>query len=504
MKNKVALIILDGWGLAETWGGNAIALANTPNMDFLNEKYPSTKLVASGEKVGLPFGEPGNSEVGHLNIGSGQPVSQGLTAINESIKNKSFFSNSVLVDSFKKTINNNKNIHLIGLVSDGGIHSHISHLFALLELARDMDAKNLFIHFISDGRDTATTSSIKSLEQVEEKIKELKIGKIASVSGRFYAMDRDKNWQRIEKSYNAMVDEEAPECSSASKAILDSYAEGVTDEFIIPVKISNTPTISDGDAVVFFNYRSDRARQLTSALIGKDFNEFNRKKVVKDLDFIAFGSYQENLPIKPAFGDKKISCYIGSELSKNNLTHLHIAETEKFAHVTYFFNGGNEEQGKGEERILVPSIKIDSYAKEPAMQAEKITEKAINSIEQFDFTVINYANPDMVGHTGNLDATILAIEKVDFCLGKLIKKILNYNGIALITADHGNAEEIIDPVNGLPDTEHTSNSVPFIVVSNKNLKLKQEKGELIDIAPTVLNLLGLSTPDEMKGKVLIS
>lgn len=490
--------------MAETWGGNAISLANTPTMDSLAKKYPSIQLTASGEEVGLPFGEPGNSEVGHLNIGSGQPVSQGLTAINESIKNRSFFSNSVLKKSYERAIASHKNIHLIGLASDGGIHSHISHLQALLELAKETGAKNVFVHFISDGRDTATTASVKFLEQIEEKIKELKVGKIASISGRFYAMDRDSNWQRIERAYDAMVGEEdTPEYSSAGKAILNSYANGITDEFIVPVKITGTPNIENGDSVVFFNYRSDRARQLTSTLVNKDFAGFKRKKILKDLDFITFGSYQEGLPVKIAFGDNKISCYIASELSKNKLTHLHIAETEKYAHVTYFFNGGNEGESKGEERILVPSIKINSYAKKPAMQATKITEEAIKSIEKFDFTVINYANPDMVGHTGDLDATIEAIEKVDSCLKKLINKILDFDGIALIIADHGNADELINPMNGLPDTEHTSNPVPFIAVSKKNLKLKEKAGRLIDVAPTVLNLFNLPIPKEMKGNILV-
>lgn len=502
----MVLIILDGWGLAETWGGNAIALANTPIMDSLAKKYPSIQLVASGEEVGLPFGEPGNSEVGHLNIGSGIPVSQGLTAINESIKNKSFLANAILKKSFQKAIDNHKNIHLIGLASDGGIHSHISHLQALLLMAKEAGAKNVFIHFISDGRDTATTASIKFLEQVEEKIKELKIGKIASVGGRFYAMDRDKNWQRIEKAYDVIVGGSADETkmhSSASKVILDSYANGVTDEFIIPAKIADTPYIENGDSVIFFNYRSDRARQLTSALVQEKFDGFQRKKILKDLDFITFGSYQEGLPVKIAFGDKKIDRYIASELSKNKLTHLHLAETEKYAHVTYFFNGGNEEESKGEERIVVPSIKIDSYAKKPEMQAAKITEEAIKSIGKFDFSVINYANPDMVGHTGDMDATIKAAEKVDSCLGKLIKKILVIDGIALIIADHGNAEEIINPMNGLPDTEHTSNPVPFLAISKKNLKLKQKHGRLMDIAPTVLNLFDLPIPKEMKGNILV-
>jgi len=472
-------------------------------MDSLFEKYPFLQLVASGEEVGLPFGEPGNSEVGHLNIGSGQPVSQGLTSINESIENKSFSSNSILKESYENAIANHKNIHLIGLVSDGGIHSHISHLEALLKLAKETGAKNVFIHFISDGRDTATTASIKFLEQVEEKIRELKLGKIATVLGRFYAMDRDKNWQRIEKAYDAIVGVNASECSSANKAVLDSYASGVTDEFINPIKISDTPYIENGDSVIFFNYRSDRARQLTSALVQEKFNGFQRKKTLKNLNFITFGSYQENLPVKIAFGEKKINCYIASELSKNELTHLHIAETEKYAHVTYFFNGGNEKETKGEERILVPSIKIDSYAKKPEMQAANITEKAILSIEKFDFSVINYANPDMVGHTGDLEATIKAIEKVDSCLEKLIKKILGFNGIALIIADHGNAEELINPMNGLPDTEHTNNLVPFIAVSNKNLKLKKTEGRLVDIAPTVLNLFDLPIPNDMKGNILI-
>lgn len=478
-------------------------MANTPTMDELYKKYPSTKLTASGIEVGLPFGEPGNSEVGHLNLGSGQPVSQGLTAINESVNNRSFFSNQILEKAFETARNNNKNVHLLGLASDGGIHSHISHLFALLELAQKTEVKNVFIHLISDGRDTANTGSIKFLKQIEDKISELKIGKIASVSGRFYAMDRDKNWDRIEKAYDVMISGNTSTSSSASKAILDSYANGVTDEFLSPIKISNTPCISDNDCVVFYNYRSDRARQLTSAIVQKDFDGFKRKKVLKNLDFITFGSYQENLPVKIAFESMKINSYLASALSAKKLKHLHIAETEKYAHVTYFFNGGNEEQAEQEKRIIVPSIKIDSYAKRPEMSASEITKKTIFEIEKFDFSVINYANSDMVGHTGNLEAAIKAVEKVDSCLKQMVKKILSYNGIALITADHGNVEQMINPINGLPDTEHTNNPVPFLAVSNKKLKLKQKDGKLVDVSPTILNLLDLSAPSDMKGNILV-
>jgi len=473
-------------------------------MAELYEKYPSTQLIASGTEVGLPFGEPGNSEVGHLNLGSGQPVSQGLTAINESISNGSFFSNQILKKSFETAKKNSRNIHLIGLTSDGGIHSHISHLFALLELAKKTEVKNVFIHLISDGRDTANTGSIKFLKQIEDKISELKIGEIASVSGRFYAMDRDKNWDRIEKAYDVIVSGNVSTSSSASKAILDSYANGITDEFLLPIKISGTPCISENDCVVFYNYRSDRARQLTNAMVQKDFDGFERKKIVKNLDFITFGSYQENLPVKIAFESMKINSYLASALSEKKLKHLHIAETEKYAHVTYFFNGGNEKQTEQEKRIIIPSIKIDNYAKKPEMSASEITKKTISEIEKFDFSVINYANSDMVGHTGNLEAAIKAVEAVDTCLKQMIKKILSYDGIALITADHGNAEQMINPINGLSDTEHTNNPVPFLAVSNKKLKLKQKNGKLIDIAPTILNLMDLSAPSDMKGNILVS
>lgn len=501
---QIVLIILDGWGLAQIWGGNAIGLAKTPTMDFLSEHYPFAVLEASGQAVGLPFDEPGNSEVGHLNIGSGQIVYQGLPAINQRIKDGSFFKNPALEEIMGRASKENKALHLIGLTSDGGIHSHISHLFALLELAKKHSLKQVFIHTITDGRDSAPTSGIKYIQKLGKKIQELGIGKIASVSGRYFAMDRDNHWDRIEKVYEVLTSDQKQEAESAEGVIYNSYAKGVTDEFILPVKVGRGANISDGDSVIFFNFRSDRARQLVRALTKKDFNEFKRPKLQKDLHIATFATYQEGLPVSVVFESKKIANPLANILTENKLTHLHIAETEKYPHVTYFFNGGIEKPFNGEQRILIPSPKVPTYDKKPEMSAREITEKALKQTEKFDFTVINFANTDMVGHTGNMKATIKAVETVDGCLGKLIQKILDKDITAIITADHGNAEQMINPLTGLEDTEHTTNPVPFILISQKNVAGKLSKnGRICDIAPTILKLLGLKKPESMSGESLL-
>lgn len=499
-KEKIVLIILDGWGLAETWGGNAIALANTPVMNSLSKNFPYTTLEAAGEAVGLPFNESGNSEVGHFNMGTGQIVKQGLSAINQMISDHSFFNNKILNDYFNNAKTNT--LHLVGLASDGGIHSHISHLFALLELAKTLNLKRVALHLFTDGRDASPTSGIKFIKKIEQKIAETGVGEIATISGRYYAMDRDNNWDRVEKVYRAMVLAEGEEASSPQKALVTSYSNGITDEFMVPKVINKNLKISDDDTVIFFNFRSDRARQLARTLAIKNFNNFKRNNLPKNLKIATFASYQENLPVKVIFANQKTTMTLPVLLTQNKLTHCHIAETEKYPHVTYFFNGEKESPLEGEKRILVSSPKVATYDLKPQMSANEVAEKACDAVGQFDFIVINFANADMVGHTGNFEATTTAVETVDKCLGKLIKKIEYTGSTAIITADHGNAEKMIEPVTGLPYTEHTNNPVPFVLFSKKIEKLRED-GKLSEIAPTILDLYGFEKPNEMKDQSLI-
>ena len=505
MKTKIILAILDGWGVAETWGGNAISLADTPTMNFLDKKYPHTLLKASGQAVGLPYNEPGNSEVGHQNIGSGQIVKQDLSSINDTIKDRSFYANPVLNEVFE-TAKQKGTLHLCGLLSDGGIHSHISHLIALLSLARKKGLKRVAIHAITDGRDTPPTSGFSFATKIEEVIKDFKVGKIASVGGRFYAMDRDNNWDRIEKYYNLISGQAKEWIASAGQVIKSSYASGVTDEFIFPTLIDKDLTISDGDSIVFFNYRTDRMREIVQALSLPKFSGFRRKKVLKNLKIATFSSYQEGLSAKVVFNQKNIVNPLVKVLSEKKLSHLHVAETEKYAHVTYFFNGGIEKPFVGESRILIPSPDVKTYNLKPEMSARIITQKTLERLSKKgdDFVVINFANPDMVGHTGNFDATIKAIQTVDQCLGQLIKN-LGKSYTFLVTADHGNAEQMIDPVTGLEFTEHTINPVPFILVDKNRKKVRfRKEGVLADIAPTILSLYQIPKPKEMSGTSLIS
>lgn len=502
---KILLIILDGWGIAETWGGNAISMANTKAMDSLKKTYPNILLEASGEAVGLPFREPGNSEVGHQNIGSGQAAAQDLSSINTMIKNGTFFQNPTLKEIFEKA-KQKGTLHLIGLLSDGGIHSHINHLISLLTLAQKMQLNKVNIHVITDGRDSSPTSAPSFLAQLEETIKDSGIGKIASISGRYYAMDRDENWDRIEQFYDVITGQTTQNDNSAEYIVKNSYAGGITDEFIKPTLLKKDLAIADGDSVIFFNYRTDRMRQIARAFAQKDFAGFKRKRVLKNLTIGTFSSYQEGLPVKVIFNNlQNVHNPLSEILSSHGLTHLHAAETEKYAHVTYFFNGGVEKPFKGERRILVPSPNVKTYDLKPEMSAEKISTKVIDALENNppDFSVVNFANADMVGHTGNFEAAVKAVETVDRSLGKIVKS-LSKHYIIMVTADHGNAEQMINPVTALPDTEHTNNPVPFIYLSdnNQNIKLR-ESGKLCDIAPTVLGLLDIAKPKTITGQNLL-
>ena len=507
MEKKLAmLMILDGFGINENTDGNAVKLANTPNIDKLMKKYPTTEMYTSGLKVGLPEGQMGNSEVGHTNIGAGRIVYQELTKITKSIEDGDFFAIPEFIEAIENCKKHNSKLHILGLVSDGGVHSHIRHLYGLLEMAKRRDFENVYVHCFLDGRDTPPASGESYIMQLEEKMKEKGVGKIASISGRYYAMDRDKRWDRVKKCYDALVNGEGNKATSATIAIEDSYQKEVFDEFVEPTVICNgdTPiaTIQENDSVIFFNFRPDRARQITRAIVDPDFDGFETKKL--KTYFVCFTSYDETMPnVKIAFKKEPIVNTFGEVISKNGLTQLRIAETEKYAHVTFFFNGGEEKQYPGEDRILVPSPKVETYDMKPEMSAIEVTDKVVDAInsKKYDTIILNYANPDMVGHTGNLDAAIKAIETIDTCVKRVVDAVEAQNGVLIITADHGNAEQMIDYKTGEPHTAHTTNLVPLVLVGMKDVKLKE--GKLADLAPTMLEIMGLEKPAEMTGESLI-
>ncbi len=511
---KVALIILDGWGYAPPWGGNAVEMAQTPNMDNYWRKYPHTVLKAAEEAVGLPHHEPGNSEVGHLNLGSGQIVRQNLPGISKTIEDGSFFKNQILLEAINHAQTFNSNLHLMGLVSDGGVHSHLSHLFALLDLIKKENFDRVFIHMFTDGRDTDPMKSLSYLEELEAKIKALGIGKIESVSGRYYAMDRDNRWERIRQVYALLTQGVGPRSESAEKAISMYYREGKYDEFITPTAIIGKDgefvPVKNNDVLIFFNFRADRTRELTQAFAQKNFVAFRRRVFLQNLYFASFAfheEYEEGLPIKVVFRHGGIPNPLAKIISDHSLKQFHLAETEKYAHVTYFFNGGREEPFPGEERKLIPSPKVATYDLKPEMSAPEITRELIARVKNYDFVVVNFANPDMVGHTGNLKATIKACEIVDLCLGKVVKEALLRKFVIIITADHGNAEQKLNANTGEPDTEHTINPVPLVVVSEDPAFQNplRASGDILlaDVAPTILKIMNLPVPEEMTGKSLI-
>lgn len=510
MKDKVTmLMILDGFGDNSNQDGNAIKLAKTPNIDKLMKKYSNTEIYTSGLNVGLPEGQMGNSEVGHTNIGAGRIVYQELTRITKSIEDGDFFSNPEFIAAIENCKKNNSKLHILGLVSDGGVHSHIRHLYGLLEMAKRRDFEDVYVHCFLDGRDTPPASAENYISKLQEKMKEKCIGKIATISGRFYAMDRDKRWERIKKCYEALVKGEGNKAGSAIKAIEDSYQKEVFDEFIEPTVICNgnepVATIGKNDSVIFFNFRPDRARQITRAIVDESFNEFDTQKEL-NLYYVCFTNYDETMPnVHVAFKKETLKNTFGEYISNLGYTQIRIAETEKYAHVTFFFNGGEEKQYIGEDRILVPSPKVETYDQKPEMSAYEVTQKVLETINKdiYDCIVLNYANTDMVGHTGSLEAAIKAVEVVDECVGKVVKLIDEKQGNLLITADHGNAEQMIDYKTGEPHTAHTTNPVPLILITkNQKLKLKSG-GKLADLAPTMLDLMNLKKPEEMTGESLL-
>lgn len=504
------LVILDGWGHSDTYDGNAIAQASLPNFRSVEQEYPHACLKASGEAVGLPAGQMGNSEVGHLNMGAGRIVYQELTRIFKSIENGQLESNPVLLEAMNQAKNRGKALHFLGLVSDGGVHSHIEHLFALLEMAKKQGVSKVFIHALLDGRDVLPQSAKDYLARLEEKLVQLGLGKIATVSGRYYVMDRDKRWERLEKGYRALANGEGENAAGAIAAVERSYDVRVTDEFIIPTVILDgdgkpVGRIEDGDSVIFFNFRSDRAREITRAFVDEEFPYFERPERPQ-VHFVCLTEYDPTIQAPVAFPPQNLDNTLGEVLAVHHLKQLRIAETEKYAHVTFFFNGGIEEPEEGEDRILIPSPQVATYNLQPEMSAPGITKKLLAVLKEnsYDVIILNFANADMVGHTGVFDATIKAVEAVDSCLGDIIAAVKGLGGTLLITADHGNAEAKVDPETGLPLTAHTTNPVPFILVSEKlrHLSLRQD-GALCDIAPTMLRILGIKQPPEMTGKTLI-
>lgn len=515
----LVLVVLDGWGINAELEGNAIANSKIPTFNYLRGNYPCIALQASGISVGLAWGEPGNSEVGHMTIGSGIILYQNLPRINLAIQNGSFFSNPVFLEAINRTIRKGSALHLLGLVSNGGVHSHIDHLFALIELAVSRGVKKMFVHAITDGRDTSPKAGLGFIKSLQDKLQSAGVGKIASIAGRNWTMDRNQNWDRIKKGYDAIFGTYENKAYDPLEVISSSYQRNVGDEFIEPTVIvdgSGNPVgpVCDGDSIIFFNYREDRARQITKAIVSNDFSEFERPRFAKDLEFVSMIEYEEGSPAKVAFPPQTITTSLGKIISENGKKQLRMAETEKYAHVTYFFNGGLEEAFPGEDRILVPSPQVSSYDQTPEMSAATVTEKAMESInsQKYDFILINYANADMIGHTGNFEAAKKAVEAVDYCLGKLVKTVLACGGALLITADHGNAEIMVDPKTGEEVTEHSGNPVPLFLVTPENRKERTESqimrhqsmvdGMLVDIAPTVLEMLGIPIPQEMVGNSL--
>ena len=501
-KKPVVLAILDGYGLSEYKEGNAVFSANTPNLDKFMKDYPNTIINASGMDVGLPDGQMGNSEVGHTNIGAGRIVYQELTRITKAISDGDFFENEAFLNACKNCKENDSALHLMGLMSDGGVHSHITHLFGLLELAKRNGLKKVFVHCFMDGRDVSPTSGAGFVAQLQEKMNEIGVGKVATVMGRYYAMDRDNRWERVEQAYNAIVNGIGVKTDDAVKSIEESYAKEVTDEFIVPTVCVDDGKLSENDSVIFFNFRPDRAREITRTIVDTEFNGFERKFF--KTYYVCFTQYDATMPnVDVAFKPQTLVNTYGEYLSDLGKTQLRSAETEKYAHVTFFFNGGVEKTYEGEDRILVPSPKVATYDLQPEMSAYLVADKVCEAIEsgKYDSIILNFANCDMVGHTGLMDAAVKAVETVDECMGKVAESVLKMDGVVLITADHGNAEQMIDPEDGSVFTAHSTNVVPLIVIGAGDIKLKE--GRLADLTPTMLDIMNIEKPSEMTGESLI-
>jgi len=502
MKKPLLLCILDGFGIAPV-NGNAIEAANTPNLDKIFAENPTTAIGASGMDVGLPEGQMGNSEVGHTNIGAGRVVYQELTRITKSIKDGDFFENEALVKAVDNCLENGTALHLFGLLSDGGVHSHNTHMYGILELAKQKGLKEVYVHAFLDGRDVSPTSGQGFVADCQAEMEKIGVGKIASVMGRYYAMDRDNRWERVEKAYAAMVYGEGEKAQDAIKAVADSYANDVTDEFVVPTVIEGGKTISEGDSVILFNFRPDRAREITRTFVDPDFDGFERRNGFFKLNYVCMTQYDATMPnVDVAFKPQTLKNTLGEYVSSLGLNQLRIAETEKYAHVTFFFNGGIEKTYEGEDRILVASPKVATYDLQPEMSAYEVCDKCCDAIRtgKYDMIILNFANCDMVGHTGVFEAAVKAVEAVDTCVGKVVEAVNEMNGVTLITADHGNADKMFEE-DGSPFTAHTTNPVKFCVVGY-DCKLR-EGGRLADIAPTMLKIMNLPQPAEMDGVSII-
>ena len=504
MKQPLALIILDGFGCREETKGNAIAAARTPHLDHLMACCPHTRIGASGMDVGLPDGQMGNSEVGHTNIGAGRIVYQELTRITKSFDEGEALGNPALTAAMENARRPGQALHLMGLLSDGGVHSHIRHLYGLMEMARRFAVERVYLHCFMDGRDVPPTSGIEFIAALQQKIKELGLGQIATVSGRYYAMDRDNRWERVKLAYDAIVNGEGNKDPDPVAVMQKSYDAGVTDEFIVPTVVTEGAGIKAGDSVIFFNFRPDRARELTRTLVDPDFAGFEREKGFFPLTYICMTQYDATMPnVEVAYRPESLANTLGEYLSRLGKTQLRIAETEKYAHVTFFFNGGVEAPYEGEDRVLIPSPKVATYDLQPEMSAYAVTDEAVRRIEsgRYDVIILNYANCDMVGHTGVFEAAVKAVEAVDTCLGRLLAALEKAGGRAFLTADHGNADQMADE-NGAPFTAHTTNPVPFVAIGFGDVKLRSG-GRLADIAPTMLQAMGLPQPEEMTGRSLL-
>ncbi|MBW4053971.1 MAG: 2,3-bisphosphoglycerate-independent phosphoglycerate mutase [Proteobacteria bacterium] len=506
MKKPLLLMILDGWGINPNPAHNAVALAKTPNLNKYIAEYPHVAIRTSGMAVGLPEGQMGNSEVGHLNLGAGRVVYQELTRVTKSILDGDFFTNPTLLDCIAKVKASGGRLHLSGLLSDGGVHSHNTHLYALLELAKREGLTDVFVHCLLDGRDTPPQSGADYLAQLEAEMVRIGVGKIATVMGRYYAMDRDNRWDRVEKAYDAIVCGEGESRASAKEAIEQSYAAGVHDEFVVPVVVAKNATLDDGDGFIFFNFRSDRAREITRAIALDNFDGFERRKRPNLAGYVCLTEYDATFGLPIAFGSTELTNILGGVLANAGLKQLRIAETEKYAHVTFFFNGGMEIPFTGEDRALIPSPKeVATYDQKPEMSAYKVTDELLARLESgtYDVIILNFANCDMVGHTGIEAAAIKAVEAVDACVGKIVATVRDMGGAVLITADHGNAEQMQDE-NGEPFTAHTTNPVWLVLVDDSRMGITlREGGRLADIAPTMLKMLGLAQPQEMTGESLL-
>lgn len=509
-KKTTVLLILDGFGINNKSEGNAIKQANKPVIDNIMKEYPNVKGYASGLDVGLPDGQMGNSEVGHLNMGAGRIVYQELTRITKSIQDGDFFENPALLSAIDNCKKNNSALHIMGLLSSGGVHSHLEHVFALLKLAKMNELTKVYVHAFLDGRDTPPTSGKSFLSELENKMNEIGVGEIATISGRYYAMDRDNRWERVTKAYEALVLGEGDKFTSVSECITTSYNNDVNDEFVVPSVITKngTPraTICENDSIIFFNFRPDRARELTRVFCDPNFTGFERTKGFFKLQYVCFTDYDSTIPNKVvAFEKEKYNNMLGEYISSLGLTQLRLAETEKYAHVTFFFNGGVEEPCKNEDRILVPSPKVATYDLQPEMSAIEVTDRLVESLnsKKYDLIIVNYANPDMVGHTGIMSAAIKAIETIDSCLSRVLDAVKANDAQVFMCADHGNSDQLIDYNTGAPFTAHTTNPVPFVLINCKNAKGLKENGKLADIAPTLLDMMGIEKPIEMTGESLL-